>query len=87
MTINYEDQVRYVQLAFALFEFEKTNPESLETILGFGELINKYSGENNALIYDAIEYIYEQLRLLKGEDGAYDDAELYQKLTSMVRDL
>lgn len=24
---------------------------------------------------------------LEGEDGAYDDVELYQKLTSLVRDL
>lgn len=87
MTFTYQDQIQYVKLALALFNTEKTNIENLETILSFGELINKYSGENNALVYDAIEYIYEQLRLLRGEDGAYDDVELYQKLTSMVRDL
>lgn len=71
-----------------MFESEKATKESLEAILNFGELINKYAaGDNNALVYDVIEYIYEQLRLLNGEDGAYDDVELYQRLTSIVRDL
>ncbi len=87
MTFTYQDQLQYVKLALALFDSEKTNPENLEVILSFGELINKFSGKDNALVYDAIEYIYEQLRLLNGEDGAYDDLELYQKLTSTVRDL
>lgn len=70
-----------------MFEPEKTNPESLEAILRFGELINKYAGKNNALIYDAIEYIYHQLRLLRGEDGAYDDVALYQKLVELAGDV
>ena len=87
MTFTYQDQLQYVKLALALFESEKANTESLEAILSFGELINKYAGENNALIYDAIEYVYEQLRLLRGEDGAYDDVELYQRLTSLTRGL
>ena len=88
MIFTYQDQLQYAKLALALFESEKVNKESLEAILNFGELINKYAaGDNNALVYDVIEYIYEQLRLLNGEDGAYDDVELYQRLTSMVRDL
>ena len=87
MMFTYQDQVQYVKLALQLFDSEKTNLDNIEAILSFGELINKYSGENNALVYDAIEYIYEQLRLLRGEDGAYDDVELYKKLTSLVRDL
>lgn len=87
MTFTYQDQLQYVKLALALFESEKTSIESLEAILTFGELINKYTGDNNALVYDAIEYIYEQLRLIRGEAGAYDDVELYQRLTSIVRDL
>ena len=87
MLFTYEDQLQYAKLALALFDAEKKNPESLKKIIDTGELINKYSGDNNALIYDVIEYIYEQLRLLNGEKGAYDDMELYQRLTSMVRDL
>jgi hypothetical protein len=87
MTFTYQDQLQYVKLALALFESERKSPENLEAILSFDELINKYAGEDNAIIYDAVEYIYEQLQLLKGEDGAYNDEELYQKLTSMVRDL
>ncbi len=87
MIFTYQDQLQYVKLALALFESEKATEESLEAILNFGELINKYAGDNNALVYDAIEYIYEQLRLLKGEEGAYNDTELYQKLYSIVQDL
>ncbi len=87
MIFTYQDQLQYAKLALALFESEKATKESLEAILNFGELINKYAGDNNALVYDVIEYIYEQLRLLNGEDGAYDDVELYQRLTSTVRDL
>ena len=86
MTFSYDDQLQYVKLALVLFDSEKANIENLESILRFGELINKYSGENNALIYDANEYIYEQLRLLRGEEGAYDDVELYQKLSSIAKD-
>lgn len=84
MSFTYQDQLQYVKLALALFESERPNVESLETILGFGELINKYSGVNNALIYDAIEYIYEQLRLICGEDGAYDDVELRKQLEDYI---
>ena len=88
MAFTYQDQLQYAKLALALFESEKTTKESLEAIINFGELINKYAADdNNALVYDVIEYIYEQLRLLNGEDGAYDDVELYQRLTSIVRDL
>lgn len=86
MAFTHQDQLQYAKLALALFDSEKNNPESLEAILRFGELIKKHADENNALIYDVTEYIYEQLRLLEGEDGAYDDVELYQKLTSLVRD-
>lgn len=87
MAFTYHDQLQYAKLALALLESEKTNQENLKTILDMGELIKKHADENNAVIYDFTEYVYEQLRLLKGEDGAYDDVELYQKLTSMVRDL
>ena len=86
MTFTYQDQIQYVKLALALLDSEKTNQENLKTILDMGELIKKHADENNAVIYDLTEYVYEQLRLLNGEDGAYDDVELYQKLTSMVRD-
>jgi hypothetical protein len=86
MAFTYQEQIQYARLALTLFHYEKTNPENLEAILSFGELVNKHSGENNAVVYDTIEYVYEQLRLLKGEDGAYDDVELYQKLTSLVRE-
>lgn len=87
MLFTYKDQLHYAKLALALLESEKTNRENLKTILDMGELIKNHADENNALIYDLTEYVYEQLRLLDGEDGAYDDVELYQRLTSMVRDL
>lgn len=87
MAFTYQDQLQYAKLALSVFELEKNNPESLKKLIDVGELVKKYAGDNNALVYDVIEYIYEQLRLLNGEDGAYDDVELYQRLTSMVRDL
>lgn len=87
MRFTYQDQAQYTKLALALFDSEKANLENLEIILDFGELIKKHADENNAVIYDLTEYVYEQLRLLKGEDGAYDDVELYQKLSSLVDSL
>lgn len=88
MAFTYQDQLQYAKLALSVFELEKNNPESLKKLIDVGELVKKYAAEDdNALIYDVTEYIYEQLRLLNGEDGAYDDVELYQRLTSMVRDL
>lgn len=88
MAFTYQDQLQYAKLALSVFELEKNNPESLKKLIDVGELVKKYAAEDdNALIYDVTDYIYEQLRLLNGEDGAYDDVELYQRLTSMVRDL
>ena len=84
MSLTHQDQLQYTKLALALFESEKPDKESLETILSFGELINKYAGENNGLVYDTIEYIYEQLRLIRGEDGAYDDIALRKRLNDCV---
>ena len=88
MAFTYQDQLQYAKLALSVFELEKNNPESLKKLIDVGELVKKYAAEDdNALIYDVTDYIYEQLRLLNDEDGAYDDVELYQRLTSMVRDL
>lgn len=87
MTFTHEDQLQYAKLALALFDCEKLSAENIEKILEFGELIKKYSEDNNWVIYDTTEYIHEQLRLLRGEDGAYDDVELHKKLASLVRDL
>lgn len=85
MAFTYEDQVQYAKIAISLFDSEKSNLENLETILAFGELIKKYSDNNNWVIYDATEYIYEQLRLLRGEDGAYDDVKLREQLDNIVK--
>lgn len=85
MTVfTHEDQIAYAKLALGLLNSEKLNSTSIDTILNFGELIKKYSDKNNALIYDATEYIYEQLRLMNDEEGAYDDMELRKKLERII---
>ena len=84
MKFTYQDQLNYTKAALQLLDSERLNEKSLETILDFGELIKKYAADDNAVIYDATEYIYEQLRLLKHESGAYDDTELRRKLEDLV---
>lgn len=86
MNFTYEDQLNYTKIAIALFELEKTETTSLQTIIDFGELINKHSGKYNGLVYDVVEYIYEQQRLLLKEDGAYDDIELREQLDTAIKE-
>jgi len=73
MKFTHDDQVNYAKLALELLDNEKGDPKNIEIILNFGELIKKYSDEENAVIFDTTEYIYEQLRLINKEDGAFDD--------------
>lgn len=80
MIFTHQDQISYTRLALGLLDNEKTDANSIESILNFGELIKKHASEDNALIYDATEYLYEQLRLLRGDEGAYDDSELRSRL-------
>lgn len=87
MAFTYEDQVQYTKLALALLELERGSAENIETIRAFGELIKKYADEYNGVIYDATEYVYEQLRLLRGEAGAYDDAEMRKSLEVSINNL
>lgn len=82
---NHQEQIAYIKLALAMFDAERTSIANLETILAFGELIKRHSSEENAAIYDATEYFYEQLRLLRNEDGTYDDSELRNQLEAMTR--
>ena len=85
MKYTHEDQVSFARIALQLFDNERTNPQAIEQILDFGELIKKHSDENNAIIFDITEYLYEQLRLIQGEHGAFDDVELRRKIEKDIR--
>ena len=85
MNFSHEEQIEYLRLALAIHSAEGANISALETIVSFGELIKKHASHENAVIYDATEYFYEQLRLARGEDGAYDDTELRTSLEQTIR--
>lgn len=85
MKYTHEDQVFFARIALRLFDQEHTNPQITEQILNLSELIKKHADENNALIYDITEYLYEQLRLVRGEPGAYNDEKLRQQIEEDIR--
>ncbi|MDB5163136.1 MAG: hypothetical protein JWN28_744 [Candidatus Saccharibacteria bacterium] len=80
-----QDQIQYTKLALSLFDLEKPNIKTIETILEFGELIKKYATDDNAIIYDVTEYIYEQLRIINNEPGAFNNVEIRQELETRIR--
>ncbi|WP_157835770.1 hypothetical protein [Mycobacteroides abscessus] len=80
MIFTRHDQAMFTHLALALFDRDRENEKAIEHILAVGELIKKYADVDNARIYDLTEYLHEQLRLLRGEDGAYDATELREQL-------
>ncbi|MDO3166642.1 hypothetical protein P5V90_06690 [Mycobacteroides abscessus subsp. abscessus] len=80
MSFSHRDQTSFTYLALALFDRERKNEESIEHLLAVGELVKKYADADNTQIYDLTEYLYEQLRLLRKEDGAYDPTELREQL-------
>jgi len=84
MKFTHEDQVTFAKIALRIFDAEKDDVKNLETLLEFGEIFKKHSDENNALIFDVTEYIYEQLRLLKGDKDAIDDIELREAIESDI---
>lgn len=86
MKFTYNDQVAYAKLALSLLDNEKNNTMALDKIREFSELIKKHADENNWLIYDVTEYIYEQARLLKNEEGAFDDTEMRARIEQSIRD-
>lgn len=87
MKFTHHDQIAYTKLALMALEGESNSPADIEAILNFGELIKKYADDENAVIYDATEYVYEQLRLARNEEGAFDDVELRATLEGYVKPL
>ena len=85
--IPYEEQLRFVKIILRLFDNEKADIDSLEKILAMTELVKKHSTSDNAVIYDAAEYIYEQMRILKQENGAYDDKQMRENLDTLIGNL
>ncbi len=60
----------------SVYDSEKDNLDNLETLYNFTEIIKTHSSKENAIIYDLSEYIYESIRKLRGEEGAFIDESL-----------
>lgn len=80
MKLSHVDQVFFARLALEMLDDHKANAKDIEIILGFGELMKKYTDEDNSIIFDVTEYLYEQLRLLRNDKDAYDNKELRNQL-------
>lgn len=80
MKISYIEQVLIAKILLKILDEDKNHDGNLKIMLNFAELVKQYTTENNAVIFDITEYIYEQLRLVNNEDGAYDDKELRKNL-------
>ena len=85
MHFTHEDQIEYAKVALRLHDQESDNAKSIEQLLAVGELIKKHSAEENAVIYDVTEYLYEQLRTIRGDVEAYDTSELRKQIEETIR--
>jgi hypothetical protein len=74
--ITAEQQHSLATTILSVYDLEKYNIDSLEILYNFIEVIKTHSSEENAVIYDLSEYIYESLRKLRGEEGAFIDESL-----------
>ena len=80
MKLTWQDQIDYSRLALKLLGENKQNSDAIEIILAFGELVKNQSEENNYVIYDATEYVYEILKLSRGEGTETDVTSLRRNL-------
>jgi hypothetical protein len=85
MKFTHEDQVLFAKVALKIFDEEKDDVKNLGTLHAFGEIFKKHSDENNAMIFDVTEYLYEQLRLLRGDEGAINDIELRKVIEADIK--
>lgn len=81
------EQQAIVKILFKLSDYESQNTLSLESILEVAEIAKKYTSENNALIFDFTEYLYEKIRALRGEEGAHTDPQIRKDIEQAISDL
>jgi hypothetical protein len=84
-------QIEFARIALALFNHNKNDIEKLEYILAVGEMIGSHVQEEgdrrlDGVIFDLNEYLYEHIRMLKGDGRAADDPEQLRRLTDQIRE-
>jgi hypothetical protein len=85
MYITYDDQINFAKLALALYDIEKDDIKKLKHLLAVGEMIKKHTDKDNWIIFDTTEYIYERIRLLQGDERAFEDTEQRKLLEDTIR--
>ena len=85
MHFTYNDQINFAKLALALYDIEKDDIKQLENLLAVGEMIQKHTDKDNWIIFDTTEYIYERIRLLQGDERAFEDTEQRKLLEDTIR--
>lgn len=85
MHFTHEDQIQYAKIALKLYDKERDNEKAIEQLLAVGELIKKHASEENAVIYDVTEYLYEQLRAIREDNSEYDTSELRRQIEEAVQ--
>lgn len=91
MEFTLDDQIEFARVALALFEQNKEDIKSLEHVLAVGEMISAHVQEEgnrrlDGVIFDLNEYLYEHIRMLKGDDRAVNDPEQPRRLTDQIRE-
>lgn len=81
------EQQAIVKVLFGLSDHESQDASNLESILEVPEIAKKYTSENNALIFDFTEYLYEKISALRGEEGAYADPRIRKGIERAISDL
>lgn len=85
MKFTHKDQIDFSRLALALYDKEKDHIEKLQQLLAVGEMIKAYADENNGVIFDITEYIYEHIRILQGDERAFEDTTQRERLEKDIR--
>lgn len=85
MKLLHNDQVFFVRIVLEILKEQNSTTQNIKAMLEVGELMKKYTDKDNGLLFDITEYLYEQLRLARGEKGAYDNKDLREQLEYEVR--
>ncbi|HSH56222.1 MAG TPA: hypothetical protein VK983_05370 [Candidatus Limnocylindrales bacterium] len=67
-----------------LYNIKIDDIAALQSTYQFGLLILEYADDNNGMIYDINEYIYERIRMLKGDARAVSDKTLRTKIMEEI---
>ena len=81
------EQRAIVKILLELSDYESQDASNLESILEVAEIAKKYTSENNALIFDFTEYLYEKTRALRDEEHAHADPQIRKGIEQAISDL